>query len=292
MYMSREFRTVLLGGYNREEVDEYVHTMEKNVEAVKLGYQNEIAKLKADLQKVQEEKEVLEGLVQEEYESKPESTENQKKEAGIEVESCIEELKSQKKENEDLRQQIAALEAEKFLLSEKTKRIEQELEELKESNITIEKNSQLEDEIRQLKEKKEKYEENFEVITKVLEDARRSARHIQDEAQKNAEEILARARTESKNLLEYRKLQVDKELEDKGIRLMAAKYKIEAYRKEINSTQQKLYNLYTEMGKMAEGIPQRLEQLWEEDESLPIDETETDSKEKNSGELYTDNEKR
>lgn len=289
MYMSREFRTVLLGGYNREEVDEYVQTMEKNAEALKLEYQNEITKLKADLQKIQEEKELLEELVQEEYASKPESPEKPKEETGIELESCIEELKSQKKENEDLRQQIAALEAEKFLLSENTKRIEQELEELKESNITLEQNRQLDDEIRQLKEKRAEYEENFEAITKVLEDARRSARYIQDEAQKNAEEILARARTESKNLLECRKLQIDKELEDKGIRLMAAKYKIEAYRKEINSTQQKLYNLYTEMGKMAEGIPQRLEQLWEEDECLPIVDTETDNKE-NIGELYTDNE--
>ncbi len=289
MYMSREFRTVLLGGYNREEVDEYVQTMEKNAEALKLEYQNEITKLKDDLQKIQEEKELLEELVQEEYASKPESPEKPKEETGIELESCIEELKSQKKENEDLRQQIAALEAEKFLLSENTKQIEQELEELKESNITLEQNRQLDDEIRQLKEKRAEYEENFEAITKVLEDARRSARYIQDEAQKNAEEILARARTESKNLLECRKLQIDKELEDKGIRLMAAKYKIEAYRKEINSTQQKLYNLYTEMGKMAEGIPQRLEQLWEEDECLPIVDTETDNKE-NIGELYTDNE--
>ena len=46
---------------------------------------------------------------------------------------------------------------------------------------------------------------------------------------------------------------------------MAAKYKIEAYRKEINSTQQKLYNLYSDMGKMVDNMPQRLEQLCDGD---------------------------
>ena len=45
---------------------------------------------------------------------------------------------------------------------------------------------------------------------------------------------------------------------------MAAKYKIETYRKEINSTQQKLYTLYSDMGKLVEGMPQSLEQLWNE----------------------------
>ena len=59
---------------------------------------------------------------------------------------------------------------------------------------------------------------------------------------------------------------MDKELEDRGIRLMAAYYKIDDYRKEIDSVQQKLYNLSSDPGKMVDGMPQRLEQLWEENE--------------------------
>lgn len=59
---------------------------------------------------------------------------------------------------------------------------------------------------------------------------------------------------------------MDKELEDRGIRLMAAYYKIDDYCKEIDSVQQKLYNLSSDPGKMVDGMPQRLEQLWEENE--------------------------
>lgn len=267
MFYDRDIRTVLFGGYNKEDVRHYIDALENTAETTKFGYESEIAQLKSTIQKVQKEKEDLEEILRQhdlddekEAEDEPESS----KSKDINMTEFYEELTEQKRENEDLKQQIVGLEAENFLLSEDKKRLERELEETKRNATNIERNDSLENEIEQLKEKKEKYEEDYLAITKVLEDARSSARYIEEEAKKKAEEMLAQARQQSTDIVEYRKCQIDKELEDKGIRLMAAKYKIETYRKEINSTQQKLYTLYSDMGKLVEGMPQSLEQLWNE----------------------------
>ena len=182
------------------------------------------------------------------------------------LDSYLQDLNDQKQQNELLMQRIRELEDQNISLSETKASAEKQLEELKNSETSLERNIQMEGEIRQLQEKKEKYEAELSAITKVFEDARMSAQYIQEEAQRQAQEILNQAEKESQELLERRKNEMDKELEDRGIRLMAARYKIDAYRKEIDSAQQKLYNLSSDLGKMVDGMPQRLEQLWEENE--------------------------
>lgn len=274
MFSGEGLRTALIGGYNKEDVREYIQAMEKEAEVTKFGFQSELIGLKEELKKAEEEKENRENLIRE-YERRLEEHGNIHDNVPDRSDLFGEDLNTLKAENEDFRQQIADLETEKFLLIESKKRMEEQLKGLKADRTVvqedIQENIQLEEEMRQLKEKKEKYEEDYNAIAKVLEDARLSARYIQEEAQKQAEEIIAQAKKKSEELIEYRKAQIDKELEDKGIRLMAAKYKIDAYRKEINSTQQKLYNLYSDMGKMIEEMPKRLEQLWEEEDSSNAD---------------------
>ena len=270
MFNGEGLRTALIGGYNKEDVREYIQAMEKEAEVAKFGFQSELTGLKAELKKTEEEKGNLENLIRE-YERRLEEYGDTHEIDPDRSDLYEEDLNALKVENEDLRQQIADLETEKLLLIESKKRMEEQLEGLKADQTVVQENIQLEEEMRQLKEKKEKYEEDYNAIAKVLEDARSSARYIQEEAQKQAEEIIAQAKKKSDELIEYRKAQIDKELEDKGIRLMAAKYKIDAYRKEINSTQQKLYNLYSDMGKMIEEMPKRLEQLWEEEDSSNAD---------------------
>ena len=270
MFNGEGLRTALIGGYNKEDVREYIQAMEKEAEVAKFGFQSELTGLKAELKKTEEEKGNLENLIRE-YERRLEEYGDTHEINPDRSDLYGEDLNALKVENEDLRQQIADLETEKLLLIESKKRMEEQLEGLKADQTVVQENIQLEEEMRQLKEKKEKYEEDYNAIAKVLEDARSSARYIQEEAQKQAEEIIAQAKKKSDELIEYRKAQIDKELEDKGIRLMAAKYKIDAYRKEINSTQQKLYNLYSDMGKMIEEMPKRLEQLWEEEDSSNAD---------------------
>lgn len=50
MYSDKEFRTVVFGGYNKEDVHEYLQTIEKDSEVAKFGYQNEIKELKTELE--------------------------------------------------------------------------------------------------------------------------------------------------------------------------------------------------------------------------------------------------
>lgn len=281
MFGGREFRIAIFGGYNKEDVHEYLETLEKESEMEIFGYQNKISELNEENKKLQEDKNSLENIIQQ-YKTKIDDAGSEKvKDNSAEIEKYIAELKNQMRENEKLRQEIAGLEADKYLLIENKKRAEMMLEELKANEIQKNDN-QLEDEIQQLKEKKEKYDDDFQAITKVLEDARLSARHIEEQAQKKSEEMLAKAKEECEEILKFRKTKIDKELEDKGIRLVAAKYKIEAYRKEINSTQQKLYNLYSDMGKLVDGMPQCLEQLWDEEGYIGISENQK-IKEENEG---------
>lgn len=269
MYSDKEFRTVLFGGYSKEDVQEYLKTIEKDSEVAKFGYQSEITELKAELEKSREEKDKLEEIARR-YRGKLDEFENKKMSSQTETEIYVEELKKQKTENENLRHKFAELQGKTRILLEENRRMEKELEKLNGAGISSEKNMQLEDEMQQLKEEKEKYQEDVQAIKKVLKDARMSAEYIKEEARKEAEGILNQAQKESRDLIEQRKTQIDQELEDRGIRFMAAKYKMEAYRKEINDTQQKLYNLYSDMGKMIDGMPTRLEQLWNEDDHLKI----------------------
>lgn len=262
MFADKEFRTVIFG-YHKEDVQEYIEVLKKKAETDMFGLQSEIAELKLHVGKLQEEKESLEEALrsfQDIKEPAPEST----------AEMSLDETKKESEEKEKLLQEIAALKAENASLMENKKLLEEEIEEAGKKGAETEEGIELEKEIQDLKSKKEKYEEEYQAIVKVLEDARMSAQYIQEEAQKKAEEILAQARKESRELVEIRKRQVDKKLEEKGIRLMAAKYKIEAYRKEIYSAQQKLFGLYSEMGKMVEDMPQRLEQLWNEEMHIGI----------------------
>lgn len=267
MYSDKEFRTVVFGGYNKEDVHEYLQRIEKDSEVAKFGYQNEIKELKTELEENKKDNVKLEEIIRI-YKQKLEELENKESSGHTQAEIYIEELKKQKRENENLRQKFVKLEAERQLLFENNRSMKEELDKLNAVGINSEKNMQLEDEIQQMQEEKAKYEEDFQAIKKVLQDARLSAQYIQEEAQKKAEEIINSAKKESRDLIERRKMQIDKELEDRGIRFMAAKYKMETYRKEINDTQQKLYNLYSDMGKMIEGMPQRLEQLWDEEALL------------------------
>lgn len=269
MYSDKEFRTVLFGGYSKEDVQEYLKTIEKDSEVAKFGYQSEITELKAELEKSREEKDKLEEIARR-YRGKLDEFENKKMSSQTETEIYVEELKKQKTENENLRHKFAELQGKTRILLEENRHMEKELEKLNGAGISSEKNMQLEDEMQQLKEEKEKYQEDVQAIKKVLKDARMSAEYIKEEARKEAEGILNQAQKESRDLIEQRKTQIDQELEDRGIRFMAAKYKMEAYRKEINDTQQKLYNLYSDMGKMIDGMPTRLEQLWNEDDHLKI----------------------
>lgn len=248
------FRSALFGGYNKDDVNSYVLAMENDIKESKSRYENELAELRAKLQSILEEKQILVEQIQC-YDGKKTVAEIKEKHI------CEKKLEEKEKENKQLRRQIDEIKTENNLLTQKKETLEKEVEQLKVIKASAEEGSRLEEEVQSLAEKKAKYEEEYKAVTRVLEDARK----IEENAKKQAEELLLAAQKESEALKERLKTQIDKELEDKGIRLMAAKYKIEAYRKEINTTQQKLYNLYSDMGKLVEHMPQCLEHLWDDD---------------------------
>lgn len=275
------FRAALFGGYNKEDVMNYIQAMENDMEAVKLRGKKESSELKVEIQKLTEEKEMLEQRVKElQAQAQSRDADAKVQEERVPAESA--------REDSALKEELAGARrkaADAADLRRRLQKAEEELRRFQNVGINAEKSRRLEDEIALLKEKKERCEEEFQAITRVLSDARKSAEKIEEDAKKRAKELLDQARSESEELKARLKTQIDKDLENKGIRLMAAKYKIEAYRKEINATQQKLYHLYNDMGKMTDSMPQRLEQLWEGDEyfALPGEEaaagTEPDGKE-------------
>ena len=341
-----EFRTALFGGYNRDDVREYLQEIERNAEMAKNEYQKEIMGLKSKLQKAEEGKGSTdsgdyERWMKELQECRQENedlkkgisgleTENHglreslaKAEAenqalaavqentgaaecasassGINEEEYMEKLSAQEKEyenlkqeyeslkheNEDLRQETEGLKSDNAMLSDKKQSMEAELEELRNAAAVVEDSSSLQEEIQKMRQEKEKYESDCKAISQVLEDARAGAQNIREEAEKKADGILSEAEKKAGNIIEEAqkkaegilerakkdrekifdewKGQIDKDLENKGIRLMAAKYKIDACREEVNLAQQKLFSLYADMGKLVEGMPKRLEQLWDND---------------------------
>lgn len=328
-----EFRTVLFGGYNKDDVHEYVQELERNAEMAKNEYQREIIGLKTKLQKAQEEssnsgtvavsegadeamlslraeyercsqdletsRQENEDLRQKISELETENLELSEKQARLETESGSavsaevneeeyrEKLEVKEKENEKLKQEIESLMSANILHAEEKQSMESELEELRNAAAIVEDSSSLQEEIQKMRQEKEKYESDCKAISQVLEDARAGAQNIREEAkkkadgilseaekkagniieeaQKKAEGILERAKKEREKIFDEWKGQIDKDLENKGIRLMAAKYKIDACREEVNLAQQKLFSLYTDMGKLVEGMPKRLEQLWDND---------------------------
>ena len=130
------FRTSFFGGYNKEDVLKYIQAVENNIQSIKNSYQKEIEELK-------KENERLKSLLQEEGK-----------------EELIQE--EQNSSEEELRYQLD--------------KVQEELKQYKSVGINTEKSHQLEMEIQTLTEKKEQYEEEYHAITKVLEDARISAK--------------------------------------------------------------------------------------------------------------------
>lgn len=268
------FRVALFGGFNKEDVQEYMKTLENEIEAIKVLHQKEKNEL---LRKIEEgktaaaESEELEAL-KGELEKKASEAESlrsavlRKEEEAAQLQRALdksaeehtlleEELKKQREDPADERaqQELAELETE-------NRRLEKQLEEAEKRLL------KLEAEAEQLREEKEQEILDRETIAKVLEDAYRNADLIREDGEKEREAMLKEAVAEAEKQREEIVSKVNSELEAKGIQLMAAKHKIEHYMKEVNSAQQGLYNIYMRMNRMMENMPLRLDDYWKGDQ--------------------------
>ena len=111
-----------------------------------------------------------------------------------------------------------------------------------------------------------------------MEEARTNADLIEKEAKERADKMLeeAKSRALEEEERQRRKIasRVNAQLEEKGIQLMAAKYKIEQYIKKISDTQQGLYLLNERMEKMVKDMPVRLDDYWEGEEFRQLEDRE------------------
>lgn len=228
------FRTAMFGGYNREDVEEYVKTVEHEIDSIKVLHQKE----KGELLRRLEESEAKADYSEQILNAEKEREERAAKDTEAKVET-----------GEDTGEEDVC------------GKLRLELEELK---AKLEKKDQ---ELAKLKEEKGDGLFDYDTVIRIMEEARHNAELIEKEAAQKALAIVEEAKTKAKEEEERQKgiiaASVNAQLEEKGIQLMAAKYKIEQYIKEIESAQQGLYNLNTRMEKMVKDMPMRLDDYWE-----------------------------
>lgn len=261
---SNLFRKQLFGGLNSADVEEYIQNLEHEIESVKMLHQKE----KNDILKKMEE--YKEAAV-----AKPDPALQQQ------VDDLFRKLEQKEVENDRLKEECELLEKElkeHFLDSEEDgeKKWEAQNYELNEEKEALKKQVQdqatqiqeLEQKLNEQQEKDKKQTEadplfDYSVVTKLMEDANKNAETIRNEAKQEAMEILREADKEAEQRKSQIALRMNSQLEEKGIQLMAAKYKIEQYVKNINSLQQEMYNLYHRMNNMVTTMPVRLDDYWD-----------------------------
>lgn len=135
---------------------------------------------------------------------------------------------------------------------------------LQEENAALkERMAQQEKELENLKKNQDGGFFDYETVSKIMDDANRNAEAIEEEAKKRAEEMIETAKVETEKQKDIIAARINAQLEEKGIQLIAAKYKIEQYIKEIESAQQGLFNINSRMMKMVQNMPVRLDDYWE-----------------------------
>lgn len=269
------FRTALFGGYNREDVEEHIRNMEHEIETVKLLHQKE----KQDLIRRAEESEGELALVKSELEEAHKQLgdvqPDDKSAQGLEKKPTAEKSEPEAENAESIgAKEKEALNRLQEELQKERARTESEREALARLRETQER---LEQENQQLRKQLESRDDlfDYETVTKIMEEVRNNAELIEKEARERASQIIQEARDRAVEEGERQRRnissRINAQLEEKGIQLMAAKYKIEQYIKSINETQQGLCLLNERMGKMVKDMPVRLDDYWESEESPQLE---------------------
>ena len=256
------FRTALLGGYNKDDVEEYIGTLERELEAVKVSSQKEKNEL---LRKIEE---------------RNENTGDEKR--FLELQRTIETLRQ---ENEDLYSRLK--DAENFSKTDENGAVMQQ-EPLEKENIMLQADNEalkariikMEEEMENLRKEQSGDFFDYETVNKIMEEARRNASEIEEKSRVKAEQMIKEAREETEKQKEIIVRKINAQLEEKGIQLLAAKYKMEQYAKDLDNAQQGLYDLNTRVKKMVENMPVRLDDYWEGEyyRSLEVRKTEKPEK--------------
>lgn len=255
------FRKKIFGGLDQADVDEYIQNLEQEMEAGKKQYQKEKAELLRKIAALEEQGTTdFSGNAEEIQAFKEENEELKRKlkdaDMLLHLRETVEEEGDERQKS--WRERCGALEEENRVLRQSREELEQE-------------KLRLEEEIEKLRQNREDDFFDYSTVTRIIEEAGRNAEMIQREARQKAEKMLKDAEKDlerQKGLITSR---INTQLEEKGIQLMAAKYKIEQYAKEIDSVQQGLYGLFARMNKMVDGMPVRLDDYWDEDDQKRLE---------------------
>lgn len=269
------FRTAMFGGYNKEDVNEYIQSLEYELEASKKNRMEEKRKWKEQSEREQEQKDAELPILKEENQRLTEEVEDLQKRLQ-ELEEELDRLRLEKgavkeKQGDSLEESADALEtirqltekikeqnAEEKMLREMVQRLEAENEELKEEGT------------RSMQEKTDSLGQEdglftYGTVKKIMEDAHKNAELIHKEAKHKADLIVKEAEEEAERQKALIVERINAQLDEKGIQLIAAKYKIEQYLKEVNDASRALQNVYSHMSNVVQNMPTRIDNYWEGD---------------------------
>ena len=184
------------------------------------------------------------------------SLEEAKNQAEAEKDAALKALAEYRNGNADREELARELEEYKQKAASEKRDLENQVALLQARNLDAEAK------ITQMKEEQERSFMDYQTISKVLEDANRSAKLIKEEARQEKERLLREAHLQIEKEKSEVVSKVNAELENKGIQLVAAKYKIEQYTKEVKRIQENMYQLTNRMENMVNHMPARLDDYW------------------------------
>lgn len=299
------FRAALFGGYNKEDVHEYIQTLENEIEAVKVLNQKEKNGLQRQLDESREQKaEENEQLLK--MKEQLDHSRSRLKEKEEELNGKLEELEKCRTESKELEEELRKSQEAAKGLEEELKTVREELaarhetedsgtgytwkktgadgdeegqadsaqaEKIRLLNENAELKVRLESLSQELKVMEERQssvrDENdedffdYRTVTKIIEEAHQNAELILEDARKEGEQIVEKAVEDAEKQKGVIAARINMELEEKGIKLIAAKHKIDQYMKEVHSAQQGLFNIYTRMNQLISKMPVRLDDYWD-----------------------------
>ena len=225
-----------------------------------------------ELQKAEKELEIKTQELQEAQEELSARTQELQEEQEQKTQELQEEQKTQESLDADHLREAgedqAADTTETDALLLENKMLKQELQEKSEELLI------LQQQYKQLKT--ENQDEGFldrNTIAEIMRDARENAKLIKEETMKERDRMLEAARTEAEKLKSDLLLQMNSELEDKGIQLIAAKYKIIQYIKEVKFAEEGLYNIHSRMNNLVESMTARLDNYWDGEKYKILEDT-------------------
>lgn len=250
---SNLFRTAMIGGYNKQDVNEYVQTLEYEIEAIKRARQEDRKKWEEQADSSREQQEVEVPLLKEEIQRLQEELSRlQQEKSGKDAVTPEEQEKVPGPgEKEPENQEMGGLREDLERLREENRRLREENQEL----VRTGKNP----------DGKEEGLFSYGTVKKIMEDAHKNADLIRKEAKQKAELIVKEAEEEAERQKELIVDRINAQLDEKGIQLIAAKYKIEQYLKEVHDASQALQDVYSHMSQVLDKMPTRIDNYWEGD---------------------------